>query len=196
MKRPAIPPDWRRPTRLALLALLALNLLLAAVFTLPRGLAQRQLDQRVAALRAERAAATTRREALRAREELLARNRRDAAQLTSRLIGTREQTLVSALEELEAAGRELDLRFGPRSLQPASVPNAPLTRLRVRLPVEGSYRALVIFVRRLEHSRRFVTLDELRLTEREGGQRATLDVTLSVYFRGEFERQGGTRGRS
>jgi Tfp pilus assembly protein PilO len=120
----------------------------------------------------------------------------DAAQLTGRLIGTREQTLVAALEELEAAGRELDLRFGARALQPAAVTDAPLTRLQVRLPVEGNYRALVIFVRRLEHSRRFLTVDELHLTEREGGQRATLDVSLSLYFRGQLERQGGTRARS
>ncbi len=196
MKRLALPPAWRRPSRLVLLLLLAFNLVVAGAFTVPRGLAQRQLDQRVAALRAEREAAAGRQAAQRAREELLARNRRDAAQLTGRLIGTREQTLVAALEELEGAGRELDLRFGARSLQPATVTDAPLTRLRIRLPVEGSYRALVIFVRRLEHSRRFLTVDELRLTEREGGQRATLDVGLSVYFRGELERPGGTRGRS
>ena len=104
--------------------------------------------------------------------------------------------MVAVLEELEAAGRELDLRFGARSLQPRAVADAPLTRLQIRLPVEGSYRALVIFVRRLEHSRRFLTVDELHLTEREGGQRATLEVSLSAYFRGEFERQEGTRGRS
>lgn len=196
MKRVALPAPWRRPSRLALLLLLAVNLAVAAAFTLPRGLAQRQLDERVAALRVERAAAVARQEALRARAELLARNRRDAAQLTERLIGTREETLVAALQELDAAGRELDLRFGARSMQPTAVKDVPLTRLQIRLPVEGNYRALVIFLRRLEHSRRFLTVDELRLGEREGGQKATLDVGLSAYFRGRYEAEGRRRGRS
>ncbi len=68
MKGLSLPPAWRRPSRLALLALLAVNLVVAAGFTLPRGLAQRRLDDRVAGLRAERAAAAPQRqEVLRAR---------------------------------------------------------------------------------------------------------------------------------
>lgn len=183
-----LAPAWRRPARLALLALLALNVALAAGFTVPRGLAQRRLDDRVAGLKAERAVALARQQALREREELLARNQRDATQLTERLIGTREETLVSVLEELDAAGRELNLRFGPRSLSPGDVKGVAITRVRISLPVEGSYRELVTFVRRLEHSRRFLSVDELRLSEREGGQRASLEVRVSAYFRGEYER--------
>lgn len=196
MKGLSLPPAWRRPSRLALLALLAVNLVVAAGFTLPRGLAQRRLDDRVAGLRAERAAALQRQEVLRARNELLALNQRDALQLTERLIGTREETLVAVLEELEGAGRELNLRFGPRQLSPAAVTDAPLTRLGIRVPVEGSYHDLVTFVRRLEHSKRFLSVKELRLNEREGGQRAALDVHLTAYFRGEYEPERGKRGRS
>ncbi len=88
MKGLKLAPAWRRPARLALLALLAVNVAVAAGFTVPRGLAQRRLDDRVAGLKAERAAALERQRALREREELLARNQRDATQLTERLIGT------------------------------------------------------------------------------------------------------------
>ncbi len=103
---------------------------------------------------------------------------------------------MAVLEELEGAGRDLNLRFGPRQLIPAAVKDAPLTRLGIRVPVEGSYRDLVTFVRRLEHSKRFLSVKELRLNEREGGQRAALDVSLTAYFRGEYEPQRGKRGRS
>ena len=196
MKGLKLAPAWRRPARLALLALLASNVAVAAGFTLPRGLAQRRLDDRVAGLKAERAAALERQQALRQREERRARNQRDATQLTQRLIGTREETLVSVLEELDAAGRELNLRFGPRSLNPGDVKDAALTRGSISVPVEGSYRELVTFVRRLEHSRRFLSVDELRLTEREGGQRASLEVRVSAYFRGEYEPPRASRGSS
>ncbi len=196
MKGLKLAPAWRRPARLALLALLAVNVAVAAGFTVPRGLAQRRLDDRVAGLKAERAAALERQRALREREELLARNQRDATQLTERLIGTREETLVSVLEELDAAGRELNLRFGARSLNPVNVKGVALTRVSIAVPVEGSYRELVTFLRRLEHSRRFLSVDELRLSEREGGQRAALEVHVSAYFRGEYERPRVSRASS
>ncbi len=196
MKPAALSPAWRRPSRLALLALLAVNLVAAAAFTVPRGLAQRRLDERVAALRTERAEALARQQVLRTREDLLARNQRDATHLTQRLIGTREQTLVATLEELDAAGRDLSLRFGTRGLVPGRVKDAPLTRLEIHVPVEGSYHELVTFLRRLEHSRRFLTVDQLRLAEREGGQKAALEVRLSAYFLGEYQPPRGTRGRS
>jgi Tfp pilus assembly protein PilO len=195
-------PDWRwlrrRPALAGLAGLLLLNLAFAAGFTLPRSVAERTLEERIAALKKEVDARGAELAKSRERRRMLSDNGRDAHRLMSRLVTAREENLVPILEEIESAAREFGLSLGARSLVPEPLEDVEVTRLQINLPVEGSYTALVGFLRRLEHSPHLITVDELKLSQREGSaQRATaLDMRLSLYFHSTAsERAKATRAR-
>ena len=72
---------------------------------------------------------------------------------------------------------------------------APLERVAVTLPLEGSYAELVGFLRGVERSERFLTVDRvsLRADAESGG---ALQVELSTYLRQSPEaRSARRRGR-
>jgi Tfp pilus assembly protein PilO len=199
MSAPASPALWRRPAVLGLGLLLLLNLAVALVFTLPRDLGERSFETRVRTLRTE--VETRQLDIARAdqRQQLLADNARDARRMVEGLIGTREDTLAPILSEIEASAREFGLTLGSYSLQPEDVDDTPLTRLRITLPVEGAYTSLVGFLRKLERSKRVVTVDELKLSDRTKGPQGhttSLNLSLSAYVRSApGESTGGTHVR-
>lgn len=199
MSARAQPALWRRPAVAGLGLLLALNLALALVFTVPRGLGERSFEARVRTLQAEVEERRLELERADQRQQLLADNARDARRLVDSLIGTREETLVPILSEIEGAAREFGLALGTYNLDPEDVDDTPLTRLKITLPVEGAYTALVGFLRRLERSKSFFTVDELRLSDRSKGSQGhttALNLSLSAYVRAvPGEPRGGQRGR-
>ena len=67
----------------------------------------------------------------------------------------------------------------------------PVERVSVTLPLEGSYPQLVGFLREVERSPRFLTVDRVAMRSEEA--RAQLQVVLSMYVRaaGEGERRNG-----
>ena len=75
------------------------------------------------------------------------------------------------------------------------VDGAPLERVAMTLPLEGSYPQLVGFLRGVERSKRFLTVDgvALRADAESGG---SLQVDLSTYLRQSPEaRKSRRRGR-
>jgi len=193
---------WLR-RRVGLLLVAVLNLVVLFTFTLPRAVSERELDARLRALATDIAARTAANLELRRREQWVSDNRREAEQILAHDMGSRENGLVPLLGELEASAREFGLTLGGRTLVPEELDDVPVTRVKIELPVEGTYGALVGFVRRLEHSRRFLTIDDLRLQEKHqaSGPRVTaLAMTLSAYFRSSLAgatsaELGGPRAR-
>jgi hypothetical protein len=68
------------------------------------------------------------------------------------------------------------------------VKETPLVRVRVTIPVKGSYAQLVGFLGRLERAKAFVVVDTIGL--QEGENEASLDVGLSMYFLAGPDRLG------
>ncbi len=182
------PPLRRRLTlRRALFyvwaALVLVNLLVLGAYTVPRTLQERNVVRRAEQLHGEVRAAAERNRALRRRSDVSAQNDADVGRFYRGVVGTREQTLLPVLAEIDAVARELQLAPGNQTFDAKPVEDAPLVRFRVTLPVGGSYRQVVAFLDRLERSSHFVTVDEVRLRERlqEVGS-AELNVSLSTYF--------------
>jgi Tfp pilus assembly protein PilO len=66
----------------------------------------------------------------------------------------------------------------------------------VALPLEGSYGQLVGFLREVERSPRFLTVDRVSMRAEQAGA-AALQVELSTYLRqSPGGRREGRRGRS
>jgi Tfp pilus assembly protein PilO len=188
-------PFWRRVLLPVVIGLLALNVALA-VWTLPRH--RKQLD---AASRVEAARAEVRREraqtmALRERAALLRANAADVQRFYERYAGTEKADLVPTVEAVETLARLPGLRTGARTYAREQVGVLPLERLVISLPVDGTYEQLVAFLREVERSPRFLTVDEVTMQGRAGS--AQLRVQLSTYLKlspGEIQARSSGRGR-
>lgn len=162
------------------LYLVALNLAAFLAFTLPRTLQERSLASRLETLRAEAGRERGQIEALRRRSETIRVNQVDANRLLRDVIQSRQATLLPALAEIHEAAEAEGLTLGSERYARSDVKDTPLVRLRITLPVTGSYGQLVAFLGRLERAKAFVVVDTVSLQDRDG--EASLDVGLSMYF--------------
>jgi Tfp pilus assembly protein PilO len=188
-------PFWRTTLLPSFLVLLLLNLGALVAWTLPRSLRQKNAAERAVAARAEVALERERAEAVRDRVASIQANRADLERFYKTLAGSEARDLLPTLTAIEELARAGGLQPAARSLQRANVDKAPLERVAVALPLTGSYRALVGFLRGVERSKHFLTVDRVALqagTDSEGA----LQVELSMYLRQSPEaRKARRRGR-
>ncbi len=163
--------------------------------------APRSWRERGAAARAEAARAEVERQrvataALRERAAAIRANGVDLERFYRSLAGSEREDLLPTLTAVEELARAPGLRPGGRSYKREEVPDARVERVAVTLPLEGSYPQLVSFLREIERSPRFLTVDRVALRgDAEGG--ATLQVELSTYLRlAPGARKEGRGGRS
>lgn len=192
--RPAIPV-WRRWLLPAFLLLLVVNLLAAAVWTVPRTLRLRSATVRVEAAREmveqERGAVAQQRE----RGDAIDKNTEDLARFYDTVVGPEKAELLPTLEDIESMARAPGLTPGPRSFRREEVEGTTLERVAVTLPLRGSYRQLVGFLREVERSNRFLTVDGVSLRGEPGGE-ANLQVEMSAFMHLEPESRAVERGGS
>jgi Tfp pilus assembly protein PilO len=186
-----IQPFWRRRLLWPALGLLGLNLVVAAAYTLPRGLKRRGIAMRAETLRAEVESARRAVADLQRRADLIRDNQASETRLYSEVLGPRRVALVPTVSEIEKLAAEPGLKAGGRSFNPNEVKEAPLLRLGVSVSLTGGYGRLVEFLGGLERSKHFVTVDRVQLRERSGdegeGAEGALSVQLSAWFRAEGE---------
>jgi len=176
----------------AMLVLLALNLGVLLAWTLPRSLRQKSATERAVAARAELARERERADALRERAAAIRANRADLELFYTKLAGSEKQDLLKALTAIEELARAGGLQPAARTLKRDDVDKAPLERVAVTMPLEGSYAALVGFLRGVERSKHFLTVDRvsLRADAESGG---ALQVELSTYLRQSPEAKNARR---
>jgi len=188
-------PFWRTTLLPVFLVLLALNLGVLLAWTLPRSLRQKSAAERAVVARAELARERERADALRERAAAIRANRADLERFYTTLAGSEKQDLLKALTAIEELARAGGLQPASRTLRRDDVDKAPLERVAVTLPLEGSYAELVGFLRGVERSPRFLTVDRvsLRADAESGG---ALQVELSTYLRQSPQaRNARRRGR-
>jgi Tfp pilus assembly protein PilO len=179
-----VKPFWRRRLLWPSLVLLGLNLAVFAAYTMPKTVQERTLIGRGAILREEVRQERKRAEGLRRRADTMTRNAEDVRRFYSKTLGTKA-SLLEVQRDLEAMARELGLRVGNRNYVTDEVRGADsVRRFEMTMQVKGTYAQLVSLLDRLERSPHFVTLDEVRLGRREGGE-TLLDLKLGAYFRVE-----------
>ena len=174
-------PLWRRVLLPAFLALVALNLGVLAAWTAPRTLRLRNATQRVEAAREAAAAARQEAARLAERAEAIRQNSVDLKRFYEDVIGPEKTDLLPTLRDIERMARGPGLRPGARRYQREAVEDAAVQRVAVSVPLEGSYSQLVGFLREVERSERFLTVDRITLTGEEAGE-ADLQVELSAYM--------------
>jgi Tfp pilus assembly protein PilO len=185
-------PFWRRLLLPLFLALLGANVLALLVWTGPRYWMQKNAARRVQAARAELDRQRRVTIALRERAAVIRENAADVERFERSLAGAERADLLPALKAIDDLARSPGLRPGARSFARDEMQDAPVERVAVTLPLEGSYEQLVGFLREVEASPRFLTVDSVTMrAENEGGAR--LQVQLSTYLRKSGEVPGGGR---
>jgi len=173
---------WRDRLRTPLFVLAALNVGVYLAYTMPRSLRERSAAVRASVLRGElerdrRAAA-----ALRDRADAMKTNRTDTDQFYARL--GPKGTLAQVRAEITTLARELGLKVGGFSYSADGVKGGQgVAQLQTRMNVAGTYRELVAFLDRLERSPYFVTVDQIQIGKREQTGEASLDISLSAFYR-------------
>ncbi len=188
-------PFWRKALLPAFLLLVVANLGVLVAWTLPRSLRQKNAAERAVAARVELARERERAQALRDRSATIRANRADLERFYATHAGDEKKDLLPTLTAIEELARAGGLQPASRALRRENVEKAPLERVAVTLPLEGSYGDLVGFLRGVERSERFLTVDRvaLRADADSGG---ALQVELSTYLRQSPEvRSARRRGR-
>ncbi len=188
-------PFWRRRLLPLFLVLLAANVLAFAAWTGPRYWMQKNAARRAEAARAELERQRQVTISLRERTAAIRENAADVERFERSLAGAERSDLLPALKAIEDLARSPGLKPGARTFERDEVKDAPVERVAVTLPLEGSYEQLVGFLREVEASPRFLTVDRVSMrAENQGGGR--LQVELSTYLRTSGEAPGdGRRGR-
>ncbi len=191
MRAPA--PLWRRWLLPAFLLLLVVNLLAAAAWTVPRTLRLRSATARVEAARRmveqERGVVARQRE----RGDAIDKNTEDLARFYETVVGPERAELLPTLEDIESMARAPGLTPGRRSFRREEVEGTAVERVAVTLPLRGSYGQLVGFLREVERSERFLTVDGVSLRGQPGGE-ANLQVELSAFMHREPQPGAVERG--
>ncbi len=185
-------PFWRARLLPAFLVLLGLNLVALAAWTGPRYWRQRNAATRVESARAEAERQRAAVAGLRERAGAIRGNGTDVERFY-RSAGTEKADLLPILEAIEDMARAPGLRPGARSFSREEVADAGVERIAVTLPLEGSYAQLVGFLRAVEASPRFLTVDSVAMrADRDGG--GALQVALSAFLRAPAAGHQGVRG--
>jgi hypothetical protein len=166
--------------------LFLLNAAILAAVTWPRLTRVRRSEERaaqVAKRRAELEAVWTR---LTARRELVEKNRADIERLGSEYLKPRATDLFAAQREIEALAKASGLKPKQSAYTIRAIKGTDLVRCEVGLPLDGSYANLTAFLSRVETTKRFLLVDELKLNREDAGARMSL--TLWALFR-----EGGER---
>ena len=178
------------------IALLAVNLVALAAWTGPRSWRQRNATARAATAKAEVERLRATAAALRLRADAIRANASDMERFYSTLVGTEKANLLPTLEAIEELARSPGLKTGGRTLRRDQIKEAPIERVAVTLPLEGSYAQLVRFLGEVERSPRFLTVDRVAMRAQEG-RGTSLQVELSTYLRQpDGARKGTPRGRT
>ena len=187
-------PFWRRRLLPLFVALLGANVLALAVWTGPRYWMQKNAARRAQAARAELDRQRQVTIGLRARAAAIRENAADAERFQRSLLGAEKKDLLPALKAIEDLARAPGLRPGARTFDREEVQDAPVERVAVTLPLDGSYEQLVGFLREVEASPRFLTVDSVAMrAQNEGGAR--LQVEVSTYLRKSGGPGEARRGR-
>lgn len=160
--------------------LLAVNAVVFAAVTWPRLTGVRRAESRAEAVASRRAELQTLWSTLRARRELLARNRQDIERLSRDYLKPRATDLFAAQREIERLAKEAGLKTRTSTYDVEKIVGTDLVRCQVTLPLDGSYSNLTGFLSRIAATERFIVVDQMALTENEQGARMSLK--LSAVF--------------
>lgn len=178
----AVQPFWRRRLLPAFLVLLGVNALGLAAWTVPRTLRLRSVAARAQVARAEVARQRGEVARLRERADAIRANSADLDRFYLKVVGSEQSDLLPTLQEVEDMARAPGLKPGRRTFNREEVKGAPLERVAIVLPLDGSYAQLVGFLREVERSKHFLTVERIAMRGQAAGS-ATLQVELSAYLR-------------
>jgi Tfp pilus assembly protein PilO len=175
-----------------LVVLGAANLITGVAYTVPRTLREHTIEERVSVLQDELARQRRVTAEFQRVAEILRANKEDTQRLESDILPGKEEALVETLDDVEKTARRAGLKVESRLYHRETLKGTSLVRVTITMPLAGSYGQIVAFLRSVEDSPRFLTVDQIQLESGQGSSGQHLNVALSAYFRLEG---GGSTAR-
>jgi Tfp pilus assembly protein PilO len=119
---------------------------------------------------------------MRERADAMTQNGKDSERFLQGVLKERRETLLPAIEEIHKAARDEGIELGREAYAPEAARAGQPARVRIELPVSGSYEQIVGFLSRLERSKQFLVVDEVSLGAGSDGE-ARLAIVVSAYYR-------------
>ena len=180
---------------LPVVVLLGLNVLVLAVYTVPRTLQVSSATARAAEVRKDLARERDATAVLRRQAEAIRGNTADTSRFYREFVVGSRAELIPLLEDIDHMATEPGLKPSARTYKLEDVKGAELTRVEVLLAVAGSYTQLVAFLDKVERSKHFLTIDSVGLTAGTLTGSPSLRVELSAYLRGKLAKEATERRR-
>jgi Tfp pilus assembly protein PilO len=179
-----VSPRLRRRLLIVTAVVAGLNAVVYGAYTLPRSLQERYLATRRATLREEVERERQVVAGLQSQAEAARTNVQDVRRFYDTILGVRTESQVPVLREIESLARAGGLRPGAASYNTEPIKGGGLERFGITQPVDGTYRELISFIEHLEQSKRFYTLDQVKVAgSGRDSNRVQLDLALTSYFR-------------
>jgi Tfp pilus assembly protein PilO len=178
-------PFWRRRLLPVVVVAAGQNQHVQLAVTVPRSWRLSRVVSRAGSLREEVARERALTTVQQVQIDTAQGNARDLERFYRDLVERREESLLPTLEDIETMARQPGLMAGKRGYTRETIKDAPLTRVAIKLPLEGSYQNLVGFLEEVERGKRFLTVDKIALspTQADRGGEARLQVELSAFFK-------------
>lgn len=140
------------------------------------------LDRRLEAASRERTSASTEIERLDRLARESARNRLDTARLYEERFSTEKGRFTDLVREIKRLAEHAGLDPKDIGYPEESLEGFGLSRRSFIFAVDGSYANLRAFLHLLELSPSFVTLNEIAVSERDGGKGLSVSLRLTTFF--------------
>jgi Tfp pilus assembly protein PilO len=181
-----LKPLWRRALPLVLV-LLVVNVVAFAAYTMPRLIDERDSRAQTQALGKELEQLKLQTAADRDRADVISTNTSEMALLQTKWVTLPRLSILSLLAEIEDQARTHNLKVGGRGYTFKPAKGLSIGRFTATMPITGTYAHLAEFLRSLETSKYFVTVDRISIREqheqRGAGAGASLDVEISSFYR-------------
>jgi Tfp pilus assembly protein PilO len=168
---------------LALVAVLAANLVFGALLVRPRIRAFEELSENSLPRRQE---LQHRLKEVEAQEKYLAtlqQTTKDLETLRNDILSTRQKRMIEVQYELARLARQFNINMERVQYENEALEDESLERMAMVVPLAGGYSSLRRFVQAIERSEKFLVLERVALESgQEGGVLLQLNLTLATYF--------------
>jgi hypothetical protein len=186
--------DLKRRIRIALGALLALNLIAAGLVLYPPGGSADDLERELATLQTQVAQKRALLERTRFNVVAIEKARGEGDQFLDKHFLTRRTADSTLLSELTEAARKAQIKERDRAQTTEIIEGSDsLAMMTITANYEGTYRNLLNFINELDHSGQLLIIESMSAAPQQGSNTLTVSMKIDAFIREDAVRENAAR---
>ena len=186
--------DLKRKFRIALGALLALNLIAAGLVSYPPGGSADDLERELATLQTQVAQKRALLERTRFNVVAIEKARGEGDQFLDNHFLARRTADSALLAELTAAASKAQIKERDRAQTTEFIEGSDsLAMMTITANYEGTYRNLLNFINELDHSGQLLIIESMSAAPQQGSNTLTVSMKIDAFIREDAGREGAAQ---